>query len=125
VVSGFFGALALLLAMLGLYGVMSYAVARRRPEIGIRIALGAGQRRVATMVVREVCVFLVAGVAVGLLGANAGTRLIRGFLYGLTPMDHATMAGSVMLLAAVALGAAYLPARRAARVDPMDALREE
>ncbi|HVX39824.1 MAG TPA: ABC transporter permease [Gemmatimonadaceae bacterium] len=125
VVSGFFGALALLLAMLGLYGVMAYAVARRRAEIGIRMALGAGQRRVAGMVVREVTVLLVAGLLIGLGFAAASTRLISSFLYGLKPMDSATLAGSVALLAIVALGAAYLPARRAARVDPMDALREE
>lgn len=125
VVSGFFGALALLLAMLGLHGVMSYAVARRRAEIGIRMALGAGQRRVAGMVLREVIVLLALGLAIGLGFAAATTRLISSFLYGLEPMDVATLAGAIALLAIVALGASYLPARRAARVDPMDALREE
>ena len=124
-VSGFFGALALALAMLGLYGVMSYAVARRRTEIGIRMALGAGQRRVATMIVGEVSVVLAVGLVTGLVLAAASTRLITSFLYGLKPMDVTTLVGSMAMLAAVALGAAYLPARRAARVDPMDALREE
>ena len=124
-VSGFFGALALALAMLGLYGVMSYAVARRRTEIGIRMALGAGQRRVATMIVREVSVVLAVGLAAGLGLAALSSRLITSFLYGLKPMDVTTLVGAMALLAIVALGAAYLPARRAARVDPMDALREE
>jgi predicted permease len=124
-VSGFFGLLALALAMLGLYGVMSYAVACRRTEIGIRMALGAGQRRVATMVVREVSAVLVLGLVAGLGLAALSTRLIASFLYGLTPMDVSTLIGSVVLLAIVALAAAYLPARRAALVDPMDALREE
>jgi ABC-type antimicrobial peptide transport system permease subunit len=111
--------------MLGLYGVMSYAVACRRTEIGIRMALGAGQRRVATMVVREVSAVLVLGLVAGLGLAALSTRLIASFLYGLTPMDVSTLIGSVVLLAIVALAAAYLPARRAALVDPMDALREE
>lgn len=124
-VSGFFGVLALVLAMLGLYGVMSYAVARRRTEIGIRMALGAGQRRVAAMIVREVTTVLIVGLATGLGLAAVATRLIASFLYGLQPMDASTLAGSAALLALVTLGAAYLPAHRAARVDPMDALREE
>ena len=124
-VSGFFGVLSLVLAMLGLYGVMSYAVARRRTEIGIRMALGAGQRRVATMIVREVSAVVVVGLAAGVGIAALSTRLIASFLYGLEPMDPATLGASAALLAIVALGAAYLPARRAARVDPMDALREE
>jgi ABC-type antimicrobial peptide transport system permease subunit len=108
-----------------LYGVMSYAVARRRTEIGIRMALGAGQRRVATMIVREVSVVLAVGLAAGLGLAALSSRLITSFLYGLKPTDVTTLAGAMALLAIVALGAAYLPARRAARVDPMDALREE
>ncbi len=125
VVSGFFGALAILLATLGLYGVMSYAVARRRAEIGIRVALGAGRRRVAGMIVREVSVLMVLGLALGIGFAAATTRLISSLLFGVKPLDATTLAGSVALLAIVALGASYLPARRAARVDPMDALREE
>ena len=123
--SALFGALALLLAMLGLYGVVSYNVARRRSEIGVRMALGAGQRRVAGMVMREVCVMVIVGLAVGIGLASGATRLLSSFLFGLGAMDPATFGAAIGLLAAVALVAAYMPARRAARVDPMDALREE
>ena len=123
--SAFFGALALLLATMGLYGVMSYSVARRRNEIGIRMALGAGQRRVARMVVGEVTALIVVGFVLGVALSLASTRLISTFLFGLKPTDVATFAGSMALLATVALLAAYVPARRAARVDPMEALREE
>jgi predicted permease len=123
--SGFFGALALLLAMLGLYGVMAYNVARRRNEIGIRMALGAAQRRVAGMVLGEVATMLVVGLGLGWALAIGATRFIKSFLFGMGPTDPATFAGAVALLAAVGLLAAYLPARRAARVDPMEALRDE
>ena len=123
--SAFFGGLALLLATMGLYGVMAYSVARRRNEIGIRMALGAGQRRVARMVVGEVTTLIVVGFVLGVALSLASTRLISTFLFGLKPTDVATFAGSMALLATVALLAAYVPARRAARVDPMEALREE
>jgi ABC-type antimicrobial peptide transport system permease subunit len=125
VLSALFGGLALLLAMLGLYGVMSYNVARRRGEIGIRMALGAGQRRVAGMVMREVSAMVVIGLAVGTGLAIGTTRLLSTFLFGLGATDPATFGGAMCLLAGVALLAAYLPARRAARIDPMDALRED
>jgi ABC-type antimicrobial peptide transport system permease subunit len=123
--SAFFGALALLLATMGLYGVMAYSVARRKNEIGIRMALGAEQRRVATMVVGEVSTLIVVGFVLGVALSIASTRLISTFLFGLKPTDVATFAGSMALLATVALLAAYVPARRAARIDPMEALREE
>jgi predicted permease len=123
--SAFFGTLALLLATMGLYGVMAYSVARRRNEIGIRMALGAGQRRVARMVVGEVSTLIVIGFVLGVALSLASTRLISTFLFGLKPTDVATFAGSMALLATVALLAAYVPARRAARTDPMEALREE
>jgi predicted permease len=123
--SGFFGALALLLATIGLYGVMSYNVARRRNEIGIRMALGAEQSRVLRMVLREVCILIFIGLAVGLATTLATTRFVSSFLYDLTPNDPRTLATAAAVLAIVAVFAGYLPARRASRLDPMTALREE
>ena len=125
VLSALFGGLALLLAVLGLYGVVSYNVARRRGEIGIRMALGAGQRRVARMVMGEVGLMVVVGLVVGTGLAMGSTRFLSSFLFGLGATDLATFGTAMGLLAVVALFAAYLPARRAARIDPMDALREE
>jgi putative ABC transport system permease protein len=123
--SGFFGALALLLSAIGLYGVMSYRVARRRNEIGIRMALGAAQWRILKMVLRDVAVLLTIGLGAGITASLAATRLIATFLYGVTAHDAATLVGSSLILAAVAAIAGYFPARRASRVDPMTALREE
>jgi putative ABC transport system permease protein len=123
--SGFFGALALLLATIGLYGVMSYNVARRRNEIGIRMALGAEQSRVLRMVLGEVCLLIFIGLAAGFAATMATTRYISSFLYGLTPNDPWTLGSAAGLLAMVAVFAGYLPARRASRLDPMTALREE
>jgi predicted permease len=123
--SGFFGALALLLAAIGLYGVMSYTVARRRNEIGIRMALGAEQRTIQWMVLREVLLLVGAGLLLGLAAATATTRLLASMLYGLTPTDPATLAFAAITLLTVAALAGYLPARRAAKLDPMTTLREE
>ncbi len=123
--SGFFGALALLLATIGLYGVMSYNVARRQNEIGIRMALGAEQARVLRMILGEVGILIGVGLAVGLGVAVATTRFIASFLYGLTPNDPLTLSLAAVVLAGVAFVAGYLPARRASRLDPMTALREE
>jgi len=123
--SGFFGSLALMLAAVGLYGVISYSVARRRNEIGVRIALGATRTRIIRMVIVEVGRMVVTGVALGMSLALGVTRLAPTFLYGVEPNDPATLALSVFTLSAVALGAALLPAWRAARLDPMAALREE
>jgi putative ABC transport system permease protein len=123
--SGFFGGLALLLAIIGLYGVMSYNVARRRNEIGIRMALGAEQSRVLRMVLGEVGVLVFIGLAIGIAAALATTRFVQSFLYGLTPNDPWVLSSAAAVLALVAVVAGYLPARRASRLDPMTALREE
>jgi predicted permease len=123
--SGFFGGLALLLATIGLYGIMSYTVARRRNEIGVRIALGATQGRVMRMVMSEVGRIVGLGVAIGILLTLSMTRLVSAFLYGVKPFDPATMVLSAAVLAAVAVGAAMLPAWRAARLDPVTALRDQ
>ncbi len=123
--STFFGLLALLLASVGLYGVLSYAVARRTNEIGIRIAVGAGERTVMWMILRETLVLVLVGAILGGAGAAALARLVSSRMFGVTPGDPATMAAAALVLALVALLAAVFPARRAARVDPMAALRVE
>lgn len=123
--SGFFGGLALLLATIGLYGVMSYDVARRRNEIGIRMALGAGQAQVLRMVLGEVALLIGIGLVVGLAVAMATTRFVASFLYGLAPNDPLTFSVATMVLAAAAFLAGYLPARRASGQNPMTVLREE
>jgi predicted permease len=120
-----FSLFALLLACVGLYGVMSYAVARRTNEIGVRMALGAQRKDVVRLVMREVSLLVALGVGVGLASAMATTRLVSALLFGLTPNDPATVALATLLMIGVAALAGYLPARRAARVDPMMALRHE
>jgi predicted permease len=121
----FFGGLALLLALIGLYGTMAYNVARRQNEIGIRIALGAARARVVRMVIGEVGVVVVAGLGLGVGLALAATRLVASFLFGLTASDPVTWIGSAGVLLGVALLAGAAPAWRAARMNPMTALREE
>jgi putative ABC transport system permease protein len=123
--AGFFGALALLLSMIGLYGVLSYLVSKRQIEFGVRIALGAQPASVMRLVLSEMAVVLAGGLVTGLAIAFVTVTLLKGMLFGLEPRDAATMITAVALLAAMALLAAYLPARRATRVDPMIALRSE
>ncbi len=123
--SSVFGCLATLLAALGLYGVMAYMVARRTREIGIRMALGAGQGSVVWMVMRETLALAGLGVAIGLVGAYGVTRLIQAQLFGVQATDLLTMAAAALGIASVAALAGYIPARRATGIDPMLALRWE
>ncbi|MFZ0594295.1 MAG: FtsX-like permease family protein, partial [Bryobacteraceae bacterium] len=123
--SGFFGGLAALIAAIGLYGVMSYLAARRTNEIGIRIALGADRRNILALIMRQAGALLAAGLSSGALLAIAAAGIVRSILFGLKPYDARTLALAAALLAAVTLAASYVPARRAARLDPMAALREE
>jgi ABC-type antimicrobial peptide transport system permease subunit len=123
--SGVFGVLALVLACVGLYGTMSYAVARRTSEIGIRMALGARRGEMLWLVLRETLLLVALGVAIGLPASMAATRFLQDYLFELKPTDPATIGAAAMILAAIAVLAGYLPARRAARVDPLTALRYE
>jgi ABC-type antimicrobial peptide transport system permease subunit len=124
-VLGVFGVVAAMLAALGLYGVMSYVVSRRTAEIGIRMALGASARSVRMLVVRRALALTATGLALGLAGALAATRVLGAFLVDVSPTDPATLVAVAFLFTAVALLASWLPARRAAAVDPMRALRSE
>jgi putative ABC transport system permease protein len=123
--SGAFALLAGLLATLGLYGVIAYMVARRKNEIGVRIALGADRGRVIRLVLRETTLLLAAGLTAGVVIALWAGRAATTLLYGLKPYDPLTMIAAVALLAAVGLAAGYGPARRAAGLEPMIALRDE
>ncbi len=123
--ASFFGALALLLASIGLYGLLSYEVARRTREIGIRMALGAEQRDVTRLIILRGINLTVAGAAAGIVGGLALTRVLSSLLYGVKPNDPLTYVAAAAILAAVALVASYIPARRATKVDPMVALRYE
>jgi ABC-type antimicrobial peptide transport system permease subunit len=120
-----FGALALLLAAVGLYGLLSYAVTQRTHEIGVRKALGAGNGRLIRMVLGDAMSTTIAGVAVGLLLALGAVRLIAHLLYGISPDNPAVLALGAAVLLFAAVVACLAPARRAARVDPLVALRSE
>jgi ABC-type antimicrobial peptide transport system permease subunit len=120
-----FGVLALVLAAVGIYGVTSYSVTQRQREIGIRMALGAERRRVLLMVVREGGQLALIGITVGLVIGFFVSRLMVAFLFEVAPSDPATFLYVSIILAAVALAACYIPARRASEIDPMGALRSE
>ncbi|MEO8029643.1 MAG: FtsX-like permease family protein, partial [Gemmatimonadota bacterium] len=124
-VSGFFGALALTLALIGLYGLMAYSVARRRNEIGIRLALGAEQRGVVRLILGEVGRLVLIGVVGGVVIALVAGRLVASFLFGVTPGDPLTLSSTAGLMILVGLAAGAIPAWRAARMDPVAALRED
>jgi ABC-type antimicrobial peptide transport system permease subunit len=120
-----FACLALVLAAIGIFGVLSYAVSQRTREIGIRMALGAESRTVVYLIVRQAMVLAVFGVAAGTIAALFVSQTMTKMLFGVTPTDPVTFAGVAAVLMGVALFASYLPARRATRVDPIDALRVE
>jgi ABC-type antimicrobial peptide transport system permease subunit len=125
VLAGFFAGLALLLVSIGLYGLMSHAVTHRTREIGIRVALGAQNRNILRIVLRETAVLSLLGIAIGIPCGLASSRLIAGMLFGVSSNDFFNIVTACPLLLAVALFAGYVPARRASRIDPMVALRAE
>jgi len=120
-----FGVLALALACVGIYGIMAYSVAQRTNEIGIRLALGAQPGQVRSMILRESTWLTFVGIVAGVASALWLTRLVKSMLYGVTPNDPVTLAAGVVVLLAIALAATWIPARRAASVQPMEALRHE
>jgi putative ABC transport system permease protein len=120
-----FGAIALVLAAIGIYGLMSYSVEQNSHDIGVRLALGAERRRILSLVVSSGMRLALIGLLLGVAGSFAAARLLAGMLYGVKPSDPATYAVVVAVLASVAFLGCYLPARRATRVDPIVALRQE
>ena len=122
---GAFGLLALTLTCIGLYGLLAYSVAQRTKEIGIRMALGAQGARVVALVLKSGVRLVLIGIALGLPAASAASRWVESMLFGLTPNDPAAIGGAIVLLTTAAQLAAYLPARRASRLDPLIALRHE
>jgi len=115
----------LLLAAIGIYGVTSYSVDRRTREIGIRMALGANRASVLRLVIRQGVMLTGTGIVLGLAAGAAGSQVLRSLLFGISTLDPLAFGGAALLLGLVSLGASYLPARRATRVDPMVALRAE
>jgi putative ABC transport system permease protein len=125
VLLAFFATLALVLASVGIYGVIAYAVTQRTHDIGVRMALGAEPPDVLRLIVREGMILVLIGVSIGLLGAFGLTRFLASVLYGVRPTDPAIFVFVSLLLVAVAMLASYIPARRATKVDPVVALRHE
>ena len=123
--AGAFAALALIVSMIGLFGLMSYAVVRRTREIGIRMAIGARPATVLSGILREVVLVVGIGAAIGVVAALVGARLVEGVVFGVSPRDPVSLGVAVALMFAVAVAAGYGPARRASRVDPVIALRSE
>jgi ABC-type antimicrobial peptide transport system permease subunit len=123
--TGIFAALALALALIGLYSVLAYAVSQRTAEIGIRMALGASPRQVVGLVMRHGLALVTAGLVLGLAGAAGASRLIRQLLFGVQPLDAAIYGGIAVLFALVAALACIAPSRRASRIDPLTAFRAE
>jgi ABC-type antimicrobial peptide transport system permease subunit len=122
--SGFFGALALVLAALGLYGIVAHAVSARRTEIGLRMALGARPAGIVRLVFRRVGILIIAGLTLGLAGSWWAVRFIAPLLFQLEPRDPMTFSGTAVVLIAIGVLAAWVPASRAARLDPATVLRE-
>ena len=122
---GVFGGIALVLATVGIYGVMVHAVSHRTNEIGVRMALGASRSQVLRLLIRRGMLLTAIGLIVGVAGSLALTRIIANFLWGVTPTDPLTFGVVIVLLSMIALVACYIPARRASSVDPMVALRHE
>jgi putative ABC transport system permease protein len=125
VLLGVFAAIAAMLAAIGIYGVLAYAVVERTQEIGIRMALGARRSNVLGLVLRKGAILTMVGLALGIAGAAAATRLLQSMLFGIAPLDPATFAAVSLMFGAVATLASYVPARRATKVDPMVALRTD
>jgi ABC-type antimicrobial peptide transport system permease subunit len=123
--SGFFGTVAVVLAVIGLYGVISYVVGSRWSEFGIRLALGAAPRQVIRMILREVCALVAIGTLMGIVLSLLAGRAAASLLFGLRPYDPLTVAGASILLTAISLLASSVPARRASKIDPVTALRYE
>jgi ABC-type antimicrobial peptide transport system permease subunit len=123
--SSFFGVLAVFLACIGVYGLFSYSVARRTSELGIRVALGAQSYALLWMILRECLLLLVLGLAVGIPVALSSTRILKGMLYQLSPLDPSAITVAIAAVAVMTIAAAWFPARRATKVDPLQALRTE
>lgn len=125
VMLGLFAGVAGVLAAIGIYGVLAYAVMQRTQEIGIRMALGAQRAQVLSLVLRKGVILTTIGIGLGLVGAAVATRLLQGMLFGITPLDPRTFIAVSLMFGLVATLASYVPARRATKVDPMVALRSE